>query len=179
MELKNNHLPMIRIGLNGEFALGQWDMGECWHSGQIIPSLHALEELRMNPFKKQCGLEKEDNYYNPPTLIHTTQYTVEFIEGALQRDNKVELASIHETLQSALLGKQYNQTCADQTKVTRYVKSPQTVIASLGTNEIRKGVDHPFVYSISRSDQARNATAQGFDPIDMLIGAIFYKGGGV
>lgn len=82
-------------------------------------------------------------------------------------------------MQSALWGEQYNQTRADQTKVTRYVKSPQTVIASLGTNEIRKGVDHPFVYSISRSDQARNATAQGFDPIDMLIGAIFYKGGGV
>lgn len=97
----------------------------------------------------------------------------------MQRNDKVELARVHDTLQSALWGEQYNQTRADQTKVTRYDKDRITVIATFSTNEIRKGVDHPFVYSISRSDQARNATAQGVDPIDMLIGAIFYKGGGV
>jgi hypothetical protein len=27
MELKKNHLPMIRIVLDGEFILGQWAMG--------------------------------------------------------------------------------------------------------------------------------------------------------
>jgi hypothetical protein len=51
--------------------------------------------------------------------MHTAQYTIESIEGALQGGGRVELARIHDTLQSALWGEQYNQTRADQTKVTR------------------------------------------------------------
>ncbi|MBU0522342.1 MAG: hypothetical protein KKC24_11265 [Gammaproteobacteria bacterium] len=177
MDLQPGCIPMVRMGDDNTFVVGQFRLGTEYSSSSIIPSIHAQEEQKVNRLKESNGFESGDCWYDPPDLIYTQQYTVVELEEAINRNSYAEMATIFSILKSALAGRQVGQANADQ---TRYTKERPTWIADANNyGRLIKDPKYPFVYGIYRSDKARATTAQSIDLVDILIGAMFYKGGGV